>query len=119
MIVSYSGCLPDQIANQFNMLPPPPPGLEDALAIQMPECGCGGCNRGLGLFDTPFDLSTWGFGEWAIAIVAGYTIISFISDAMTVKRKISASSRRASSTRKRKADVALKRARLEREESLI
>lgn len=67
-------------------------------------CACGGCgmglHRGMGLFDTPFDLSTWGWQEWGIAALAGYALFSMFYTSSRASRAIS---RSASSRRTRRA----------------
>ena len=37
--------------------------------------GCG-CNKGMGLFDSGFDISTWSIGEWSIVGIAVYAVLS-------------------------------------------
>lgn len=58
-----------------------------------------GLHRGMGLFDTPFDMSTWGWQEWGIAALAGYALFSMIFTSRSAQRSISRSS---AARRKRK-----------------
>lgn len=40
-------------------------------------CGCsGGCNKGLGYFDSGFDISGWGWMEWGTVAIAAYMLVS-------------------------------------------
>lgn len=67
---------------QAPLLPIVPPGLGDC------GCGCngkpGGCGggekSGLGFFETPFDLDSWGIAEYAAAAAALYFVGSIIGD---------------------------------------
>lgn len=81
-------------------------------------CACGGCGmgqpRGMGLFDTPFDLSTWGWPEWGIAILGGYALFSMIFTSSRAQRSIS---RSAAARRKRGAKRAGLKAELARTRS--
>lgn len=52
------------------------------------SCGGGGCNKGMGLFDTPFDVSTWGMQEWAIAGIGAYLLISLLGDLKGAKKRV-------------------------------
>jgi hypothetical protein len=52
-------------------------------------CGCaGGCGAraGLGLFESGFDWSQWGIGEWTAAAVGGYLALSVVGDLFKVGR---------------------------------
>ena len=92
-------------------MPPPVlgPGLEyrhgqrSAPAVPPKGCGCGGtcggCGSGhthglgqgllgTGLFENPTDLSTWGFGEWSVVIVAGYLAVSVFGDTKKATKKV-------------------------------
>jgi len=41
--------------------------------------GCS-CNKGMGLFDSGMDFTTWGPAEWAIAGIGVYTLFSLFGD---------------------------------------
>jgi hypothetical protein len=47
-------------------------------ALGMGCADCGGKCKGLGLFDSGADFTQWGAGEWAIAIVGGYMLVSTV-----------------------------------------
>lgn len=43
-------------------------------------CGCGGsCQRGLGYFDTGWDISGWSYLEWGTVLVIGYMLFSTVT----------------------------------------
>lgn len=88
-------------------------GLRRGLGCAGRDCRCGGAcgmGRGLGLFDTPFDLSTWGWQEWGIAIIGGYMLFSTILTSRRASRKISKSlgRRRSRAQRRRELQEELK-----------
>lgn len=43
-------------------------------------CGCGGCcpQRGLGYFDTGWDISGWSYLEWGTVLLIGYMVMSTV-----------------------------------------
>jgi len=45
-------------------------------------CPCAGlgcdCNGGLGLFDSGFDFTQWGAGEWAMVVIGAYVLFSTV-----------------------------------------
>jgi hypothetical protein len=63
---------------------------------------------GLGLFATPFDLASWGWQEWALAIsgvFVAFSVFSTTSRAVgTVRRKARYISKAGERSRKAKAD---------------
>jgi hypothetical protein len=71
-------------------------------------CGLGAAPSGLGLFATPFDLASWGWQEWAIAIggvFVFYSVFSTTSRAVgTVRRKVRHVAGAGDRARKAKAD---------------
>ena len=69
-------------------------------------CGCGNRSYGMGqlldtstLFSGGADLSTWGFGEWAVVALAGYILYSVFS----TTRRGAAAVQSSFKTRRRKA----------------
>lgn len=73
----------------------------------------GGC--GMGLFDTPWDLSTWGFAEWGIAALAGYALFSMFYTSSRASRAISRSSSARRTRRSKQAELKSRRYKLESE----
>lgn len=67
----FQACQYPQIVDMFDQIPVP--------------AGCsgmaGGCNRGLGIFDSGMDWSQWGIVEWSIVAGGAYFAISLFSDA--------------------------------------
>ncbi len=51
-------------------------------------CGCGGTCSGMGIFESGFDLSQWGWAEWAVVAVGGYMLISTVSTTRRVGKSI-------------------------------
>lgn len=58
----------------------------------------------MGLFDTPFDLASWGWQEWGIAIIGGYALLSMVLTSRRASKRISRSvgKRRSRAARRRK-----------------
>ena len=56
----------------------------------------------LGLFETPSDISTWGFGEWAVALGVAYVGIKLIGDVGRVGSSVRRASRKRSSRAKKR-----------------
>lgn len=54
------------------------------------NCGgsCGGCHKGIGLFDS-MDFSTWGLGEWGMIAVGAYLVVSLMGDTKRAARSVS------------------------------
>lgn len=78
-------------------------------------CSCGGtCQKGLGYFDTGWDISGWGWMEWGTVAVVAYMLMSTFQ---TSRR----SYKRATGTvkRYRKRSAARRRAQLESELSSL
>jgi hypothetical protein len=92
----------------YNFLAPrdsvamPAPIIYTPLARSGPGlsgCGCGGacgsCHShagGLGLFDSGFDVSQWGVGEWVATAAIGYLSLKILGDvsrgARSVKKRV-------------------------------
>ena len=55
--------------------------------LRAPGLGCcgGACNRGLGYFDSGWDLSGWGVVEWLTVAAGAYVLFSVLS---TTKRGV-------------------------------
>ena len=53
-------------------------------------CGCGGacCSKGLGFFDTGWDLSGWGWMEWGTVFVGAYILLSVFSTSKRATRRV-------------------------------
>lgn len=69
---------------------------------QCADCSCGG--RGLGLFDSGFDPTTWGWPEWLVIGLGGYVATSMFFGAKRGARAAGEGARRAvKSGRKRLA----------------
>jgi hypothetical protein len=98
---------PDSVAIPAPILYTPGGGLSGLGGC---GCGgtCGGCGdhhlHGMGLFDTGFDLTGWGIGEWAVAGVGLYTLFKIIGDTKRVTSSVKKSSRsRAAKLRRRES----------------
>lgn len=61
--------------------------IQNPLGLSGLGCGCGGrcggCNKGLGYFDTGWDISGWSYLEWGTVLVVVYMLMSTFS---TTKR---------------------------------
>lgn len=71
-----------------------------------PGLGCcgGGCEcgmNGLGLFDDPLNLGSWGWQEWGIVLVGVYVFASLWGDVGSTRRKIRG--KRTKSTKRQEA----------------
>ena len=58
-------------------------------------CGCGNCSNGLGLFDSGFDPSTFGWPEWLVVGLGGYVLTSMFFGAKRGARAAGEGARRA------------------------
>ena len=79
-------------------------GLRGFGGCSCASCRCGpgmGRHRGLGLFDTPWDLSTWGWQGWGLAALAGYALFSMMLTSGRAQKKISRSFRKRERRRER------------------
>ena len=65
---------------------------------------CGG-SCGLGLFDSGFDFSTWGVGEWAVAAGGLYLLFSVFSTTQRGTQAVGRAIRRRRRTRKLRAAI--------------
>jgi hypothetical protein len=90
-IVSYDGCLPDQMVSRFLNLPIPTQPFNGSLAADCPAC-CKGMAAlsmdgtglfGSGLFASPFDVSTWGAGEYLALAFGAYLLYALTSTTKT------------------------------------
>jgi hypothetical protein len=64
------------------------------------SCAKGGTCKGMGLFDSGFDVSGWGWQEWGLVIFGGYALTSVL---FTTKRAASRVASLPGERRKRKA----------------
>lgn len=52
-------------------------------------CGCGGrCGKGLGYFDSGWDISGWSYLEWGTVLVVAYMVISTVTTTQRGYRKV-------------------------------
>ena len=67
-------------------------------------CGgdCGNCGNGLGLFDSGFDLTQWGWPEYAVAAFAVYALFGAWT---TTKRGVRSAGERIRKTRRKVGGV--------------
>lgn len=66
-------------------------GGNGSMATCCDSCAHGGsCGRGLGLFDSGWDISTWGWQEWAIVALGGYMLFSTVSTTGRAARGLAA-----------------------------
>jgi hypothetical protein len=56
--------------------------------------GCGGHSHGMGLFESGFDWTQWGAGEWTVAGVGSYLAVSLMGDMMRAKQTVQRKFRR-------------------------
>lgn len=68
-------------------------------------CGCGGacCSKGLGFFDTGWDISGWGWMEWGTVLIGAYVLLSVFGTTKRGYGKVRRSYRRVRSRPKRRA----------------
>lgn len=92
MILPYQ---PSSVFTGWDMLTALPPSAQDVL----PECRCG--MSGLGLFESGFDLTQWGIGEWAIVVFGAYAFFSLVGDIGRARSTISQSGRRKQGRKRR------------------
>jgi hypothetical protein len=66
------------------------PGLSGLRGVRGLGCtGCGGgCNRGLGYFDTGWDISGWSWMEWGSILLVAYMVISSVTTTQRTYRKV-------------------------------
>lgn len=61
-------------------------------------CGCAGlgcpCAKGLGLFESGFDLAGWSWPEYAIVALAGYMVLSTVFTTQRATTRVRKSFRR-------------------------
>ena len=86
--------------------------------------GLSGFGDSTGLFDTGlftggWDLSTWGWGEWGVAAIGGYLVLSILGDIMGGAKAVSGVSRKRASKKKKAAETAAKRASLQSKLALL
>lgn len=64
---------------------------QEAQMQGLGDCGCG-CDRcgGLGLFDSGWDVSTWGLPEWGVVTVAAYMVGSTLFTTKRAARSLAA-----------------------------
>lgn len=73
--------------------------------------GCASCSGtcgqkcGMGLFDSGFDVSGWGWPEMLIAAFGGYMVLSTIFTTKRAVSRVRTSARKRSSRNKRKAEL--------------
>lgn len=72
----------------------------DVTGRGLGSCGCKGCAKGLGLFETGFDVSGWTWAEWGIVLLGAYAAYSMLFTTRTAASAVSSGVRR---TRKRLA----------------
>ena len=91
---------PYQFLGPKNPAPMPAPVLKPSgLGC---ACGCNSC--GLGLFESGFDISQWGVGEWAAVAGIAYLTASIIGDVGRGASRVRKTYRKRSSrSRKKKA----------------
>lgn len=85
-------------------------GDMDAMGVDRLHCmqGLGALTMdgtglfGTGLFSGGFDLSTWGIGEYLVAVVGGYMVLNLFSDIARGSKKVSRKVRSVRSKSKRK-----------------
>ena len=80
-------------------IPQFPPNGQAAWNRQV-GLGCPGVCGGMGLFDSGFDPSTWGIGEWATVLGGLYVVFAVFS---TTKRGVSAVAEIPGKRRRRRA----------------
>ena len=96
----YQACPPDRIVDAFSTLPIPA-----GLFQNDTPCCCGGSGMGAltmdgtglfgsGLFASPFDVSTWGFGEYMALGLGAYLLYAVVSTTKAETRRVSRGYRR-------------------------
>jgi hypothetical protein len=99
-IIQFQACPPDRIVDLFSQIPVP----EGVFQNEVPCC-CGGSGMGAltmdgtglfgsGLFADPFNVSTWGFGEYAVLGLAAYMLYAVVSTTKHETRRVSRGYRR-------------------------
>lgn len=85
----------------------PAPLLYTQRGMSGCHCGgtCGGCSRGMGLFDSGFDISQWGTPEWVAAGVGFYLVAKILGDLGRGGQKIRRAVRSRSSRSRRKQQL--------------
>jgi len=79
----------------------PGPGTELVQHIDWaPGMGCACESKGMGLFDSGFDISGWGWLEWGLAGLGGYMVLSTV---FTTQRAVGRVREGVKRTRKRVA----------------
>ena len=74
-------------------------------------CGCGTCeSKGLGYFDTGWDISGWSWMEWGTVLIGAYIVMSTLTTTQRGAKRVTGSIRKA-----RRRSTAKRRERLERE----
>lgn len=88
----------------------PKPGFSISRGLGC-ACGCGTCqNRGLGYFDTGWDISGWGWMEWGTVLLGAYIVMSTFSTTKRGYKRATGTLRRA-----RRRSTEKRRVRLQRE----